>query len=73
MPPAGRRSVVDIALQGEAHDFGRVTGRLKALDRLRFGDLIFRHLTRSAAIAVLVILGGAILSLISGSLPAHTL
>jgi phosphate transport system permease protein len=35
-----------------------------------WGDLGFRVITRGAAIAVLVILGGVILSLISGSLPA---
>ena len=34
------------------------------------GDVAFRHLTRSAALAVLVILGGIIVSLVWGSLPA---
>jgi phosphate transport system permease protein len=37
---------------------------------MRLGDVGFRMLTRAAAIAVLVILGGVILSLINGSLPA---
>jgi phosphate transport system permease protein len=37
---------------------------------LRFTDLAFRHLTRAAAITVLIILGGVILSLFIGSLPA---
>jgi phosphate transport system permease protein len=37
---------------------------------MRAGDLGFRLLTRTAAIAVLIILGAVILSLIRGSLPA---
>ena len=44
--------------------------RSKALDRFRLGDNIFRNLTRGAALLVLVILGGVIVALISGSLPA---
>jgi phosphate transport system permease protein len=40
------------------------------LVRLRRSDDLFRILTRSAALAVLVILGGVILSLIIGSIPA---
>jgi phosphate transport system permease protein len=44
--------------------------RARALDRLRFGDVVFRHLTRLAAIAVLILLSGVIISLIDGSLPA---
>jgi len=37
---------------------------------LRFGDTAFRHLTRAAAILVLIILSGVIIALIKGSLPA---
>jgi phosphate transport system permease protein len=44
--------------------------RNRALDRLRLGDAIFRHLTRAAAIGVLLLLSGVIISLIQGSLPA---
>ena len=44
--------------------------RSKALARLRLGDIAFRHLTRAAAIAVLLMLGGVIVSLVIGSLPA---
>ncbi|MGB7099700.1 MAG: phosphate ABC transporter permease subunit PstC [Xanthobacteraceae bacterium] len=44
--------------------------RAKALDRLRLGDVAFRHLTRVAAIGVLLLLSGVIVSLIAGSLPA---
>ena len=44
--------------------------RARALDRMRVGDLGFRLLTRTAATAVLLILGAVILSLVRGSLPA---
>jgi phosphate transport system permease protein len=70
MQPARRRSVVDVALQGNAVEVDAVAARAKALNRLRVGDMIFRALTRTAAIGVLVILGGVIISLIDGSLPA---
>jgi phosphate transport system permease protein len=70
MQPARRRSVVDVALQGNVVEVDAVAARAKALNRLRVGDLIFRALTRAAAIGVLVILGGVIISLIDGALPA---
>jgi phosphate transport system permease protein len=38
--------------------------------RLKFGDAAFRHLTRAAAYAVLILLSGVILSLVLGSWPA---
>jgi phosphate transport system permease protein len=44
--------------------------RTKVLSRMRLGDTVFRHVTRAAAVTVLIILGGVIVSLISGSLPA---
>jgi phosphate transport system permease protein len=44
--------------------------RTKVLQRLRMSDIAFRLLTRSAAIAVLIILGGIIVSLLHGSWPA---
>jgi phosphate transport system permease protein len=70
MQPARRRAVVDVALQGDAVETYAVEARAKALSRLRTADILFRVLTRAAAIAVLVILGGVIISLIDGSLPA---
>jgi phosphate transport system permease protein len=70
MEPAGRRSVVDVAVQGDAIGIAVSSSRTKALDRLRFRDAAFRNLTRVAAMGVLVILGGVILSLLIGSLPA---
>jgi phosphate transport system permease protein len=65
-----RPSVVDIALQGNAAGGELVSSRAKALARLRLGDQLFQLLTRLAAIGVLVILGGAIFSLLIGAMPA---
>jgi len=62
--------VVDVALQGDAVETYAVAARAKALGRLRTADTLFRVLTRAAAIGVLVILGGVIISLIDGSVPA---
>jgi phosphate transport system permease protein len=44
--------------------------RSRALRRFATSELVFRALTRGAAILVLVILGAVILSLINGSVPA---
>jgi len=62
--------VVDVALRADAVETYAAASRAKALNRLRIADVLFRVLTRVAAIAVLVILGGVIISLIDGSLPA---
>jgi phosphate transport system permease protein len=70
MQSAGRRSVVDVALNGDAAAIGAVPTRAQMLDRLRWGDAIFHQLTRAAAVGVLILLSGVILSLIHGSLPA---
>src|SRR5215467_497060 len=70
MQPARRRAVVDVALQGDAVETSAVEARARALNRLRIADMLFRVLTRAAAIGVLVILGSVIISLIDGSLPA---
>jgi phosphate transport system permease protein len=70
MQPARRRSVVDVALRADAVEIDAVASRAKALNRLRVADIVFRALTRAAAIGVLIILGGVIISLIDGSLPA---
>ncbi len=47
-----------------------IVDRARALDRIATIDRIFHQLTRGAAIAVLIILGGVIVSLIHGALPA---
>jgi phosphate transport system permease protein len=70
MQPAGRGTVVDVALQGQSLSVATANDRSKVLQRLRLGDIGFRLLTRSAAIAVLIILGGIILSLVFGAWPA---
>src|SRR5882672_10404354 len=70
MQPVRRRSVVDVALQGGAIEADAAFTRARALNRLRLGDAIFHSLTRIAAISVLLLLGGVIVSLVSGSLPA---
>ena len=65
-----RQPVVDVALQAGAAAGDAQSSRARALDDLRFWDNVYRWLTRLAAIGVLVILGGVIVSLFIGSLPA---
>ena len=72
MQPTGRQGVADMALQGGAISVAEQSDRSKALQRLRLGDIIFEQLTRAAAIAVLIILSGIIVSLVHGSWPALT-
>jgi len=67
---AGRKKLVDIALSEHAEASVAAISRTKILGRLRFSDALFRHLTRAAAIVVLIILSGVIIALIRGSLPA---
>src|SRR5437879_4036787 len=68
--PSRRQSVVDVALQTGSVTVDAQATRARALDGLRFWDDVYRWLTRAAAIGVLVILSGVILSLFIGSLPA---
>jgi phosphate transport system permease protein len=70
MQSAGRRKVVDLALQGGAIGSGVASSRSKALSKLKLGDSAFRHLTRAAAAFVLLLLSGVILSLVIGAWPA---
>jgi phosphate transport system permease protein len=70
MDPARRRSVVDVALQEGAMVSVEAGTRARVLDRLRLGDLAFRHLTRAAAVFVLLLLSGVIIALVQGSLLA---
>jgi phosphate transport system permease protein len=62
--------VVDVALRGTAVSQPAVVSRARVLTKLRATDNAFHHLTRAAAIGVLVILGGVILSLVIGAWPA---
>jgi len=61
--------MAEIAIRGGTTDSTSVA-RAARIRRLAFNDAFFRRLTQAAAIIVLVILGGVILSLIDGSLPA---
>ena len=65
-----RQGVVDVALQGGAFPVAPAADRAKMMQRLRLGDAVFRNLTRAAAIAVLIVLSGIIVSLVHGSWPA---
>ncbi len=65
-----RQPVVDLALSERMFIPTAAQARTKALDRLRLGDVLFRYLTRSAGIGVLMLLSGVIVSLIIGALPA---
>jgi phosphate transport system permease protein len=62
--------VVDVALSDRMVISTGAASRIKVLDRLRLGDAVFRNLTRMAAIGVLLLLSGVIISLIDGSIPA---
>ncbi len=62
--------MADVALQNEMLVTAEATTRAKVLNRLRLGDDTFRHMTRAAAMGVLLLLSAVILSLIIGSLPA---
>jgi phosphate transport system permease protein len=64
------QSVADMALQDRVTGTTDVPSRSKVLARLKAGDRLFYFLTRGAAVGVLVLLGGVIIALIMGSLPA---
>jgi phosphate transport system permease protein len=70
MQPAGRRPVVDVALQGGTLVTAEQADRSKVLQKLRMSDAIFRALTRAAAFFVLILLGAIIVALVHGSWPA---
>ena len=60
----------EIAMSPVEVTASRIVTRANAIKRFALGDSFFHVLTESAAVAVLLILGGAIISLISGSIPA---
>ena len=70
MQPGRSQPVVDVAFSDRMAISAGATSRMKVLDRLRLGDAVFRNLTRAAAIGVLLLLSGVIISLIQGSIPA---
>ncbi|MCC0003091.1 MAG: phosphate ABC transporter permease subunit PstC [Methylobacteriaceae bacterium] len=61
--------MTDMAVSG-APAVGSAASKTAVLRRFALDDAVFRTLTRSAAIAVLILLGGVILSLVYGSIPA---
>jgi phosphate transport system permease protein len=62
--------VIDVALQGGNLQVAGAADRGKILQQLKSGDTSFRWMTRTAAMVVLIILGGIIISLLLGSMPA---
>jgi phosphate transport system permease protein len=70
--PSGARGVdvSEVALKNTSMGMEQSTSRASVMKRLRTSDVTFRFLTRSAAIAVLVLLSGTIVSLVIGSAPA---
>jgi phosphate transport system permease protein len=62
--------LAEIALSASAEPAAAVVPRVGILRWLRASDTLFLHITRGAAILVLVILSGIILSLIGGAMPA---
>jgi phosphate transport system permease protein len=62
--------VSEVAVNQTTLPVGQSASRTAVLRRLRASDISFKFLTRAAAIAVLVILSGTLLSLVIGSLPA---
>jgi phosphate transport system permease protein len=62
--------VSEVTLNGAGMSGAEATSRAGVLRRLRTTDLVFHGLTRGAAIFVLLLLSGVILSLIHGSIPA---
>ncbi len=62
--------VADIAVETNVMEAAAPFDRAKALSAFKLGDLTFYWITRLSAISVLLILGGIILSLIVGALPA---
>jgi phosphate transport system permease protein len=62
--------VVDIAMQGRMAAPAGVMASHAVMSRLRSRDAGFRYLTRAAAVLVLLLLGGILVSLVQGALPA---
>jgi phosphate transport system permease protein len=59
-----------MAIQSEAGDAAGPVDRARALNAFRLGDIAFYWITRMSAISVLLILGGILISLLIGALPA---
>jgi phosphate transport system permease protein len=62
--------MADLVISGSGIEASAVGSRSRVAGRLRLTDSTFRHLTRAAALLVLLILSGVIVALIVGSVPA---
>lgn len=62
--------VADMAVESDVIDAAGPYDRAKALSAFKLGDVTFYWITRLSAISVLLILGGIIVSLIIGAVPA---
>ena len=62
--------MTEVALSGTDHIGSSDLGRQTALRRFKFGERLFRSATLGAAVLVLILLCGVIVSLIIGSVPA---
>lgn len=62
--------MVDVAWQEAGLRAQDVEERAKVLGKLRIDDIVFQQITKLAALLVLVVLGGVIISLLIGALPA---
>jgi len=62
--------MTDMAIQAQATAKSHIQARAKVVQGFRTSDTIFRRLTLSAAVLVLIVLGGIIFSLVEGSIPA---
>ena len=62
--------MVDVGWQEAGVGVQDVAERARVLNRLRIGDIVFHRITKTAAVFVLVVLGGVIVSLFLGALPA---
>src|SRR6185503_4476556 len=69
MTPLQERPVVDVAMP-DTHAMPHAAVRARALSRFRLTDAAFRNVTRAAAVVVLVILGGVMVALVEGAIPA---
>ena len=62
--------MVDVPWQQASVGAQNPAERAAVLNKLRIGDNIFRYVTRASAMFVLLMLGGVILSLVLGAIPA---
>ena len=67
---SGERDVSEVVLKGSTVTATEAASRSAVLKRLRVTDKIFHGLTRTAALLVLALMSGVILSLVYGAAPA---